>query len=149
MFIEASVMIDFHFSAGRWNARTATQSMQPNKGHSKGRLPSSFMQRYSLWLHKAVREALLKEVEHHLSSFSAQCRQMGWENSNPYEYHPERGLYYHEVARNLICGSQPQTREDIEYLHGKEDVTNIVNLQARCFGHCHGTSCSFASAVVR
>ena len=57
---------------------------------------------------------------------------MGWENSNPYEYHPERGLYYHEVARNLICGSQPQTREDIEHLHHKESVTNIVNLQVRC-----------------
>ena len=56
----------------------------------------------------------------------------GWENSNPYEYHPERGLYYHEVARNLICGSQPQTREDIEYLHCKESVTNIVNLQVPC-----------------
>ena len=57
---------------------------------------------------------------------------MGWENSNPYEYHPERGLYYHEVARNLICGSQPQTREDIEHLHNKESVTNLVNLQVRC-----------------
>ena len=57
------------------------------------------------------------------------CRQMGWENSNPYEYHPERGLYYHEVTRNLVCGSQPQTREDIEHLHFQENVTNIVNLQ--------------------
>ena len=54
---------------------------------------------------------------------------MGWEGSNPYEYHPERGLYYHEVTRNLICGSQPQTREDIEHLHFQETVTNIVNLQ--------------------
>lgn len=66
---------------------------------------------------------------------------MGWEQANPYEYHPERGLYYHEVARNLICGSQPQTREDIEHLHHKECVTNIVNLQVRhflptCFIQC-------------
>ena len=56
---------------------------------------------------------------------------MGWENSNLYEYHPERGLYYHEVTSNLICGSQPQTREDIEHLHFQENVTNIVNLQVR------------------
>lgn len=63
---------------------------------------------------------------------------MGWENSNPYEYHPERGLYYHEVAKNLICGSQPQTREDIEHLKFKEHVTNIVNLQVRLSrGHPH------------
>jgi hypothetical protein len=48
----------------------------------------------------------------------AHCRQMGWDHHvNPYEYHPERGLYYHEVSRNLICGSQPQTPEDIEHLH--------------------------------
>ena len=61
---------------------------------------------------------------------------MGWEDSNPYEYHPERGLYYHEVTRNLICGSQPQTREDIEHLHFQENVTNIVNLQVHSFAKC-------------
>jgi hypothetical protein len=55
---------------------------------------------------------------------------MGWDHLNPYEYHPERGLYYHEVFPNLLCGSQPQTPVDIEQLHSQERVTNIVNLQA-------------------
>lgn len=55
---------------------------------------------------------------------------MGWDHLNPYEYHPERGLYYHEVFPNLLCGSQPQTPGDIEQLHSQERVTNIVNLQA-------------------
>lgn len=45
------------------------------------------------------------------------CRQMKWSHLNPYEYHPERGLYYHEVAPKLLCGSQPQTPQDIEQLH--------------------------------
>ena len=57
-------------------------------------------------------------------------RSMGWDHLNPYEYHPERGLYYHEVFPNLLCGSQPQTPADIEQLHAQERVTNIVNLQA-------------------
>ena len=137
--LEATVKKDFHFSAGRWDARIATHTSAILKGgchHHSCMDIASGCRRQS--------EALLKEIEDHLSSLSAQCRQMGWENSNPYEYHPERGLYYHEVARNLICGSQPQTREDIEYLHGKEHVTNIVNLQARCFGTCHGTYRSFS-----
>lgn len=41
---------------------------------------------------------------------------MGWDNANPFEYHPERGLYYHEVWPNLLCGTQPQTKEDIDVL---------------------------------
>lgn len=66
---------------------------------------------------------------------------MGWEDRNPYEYHPERGLYYHEVARNLICGSQPHTREDIEHLRYKESVTNIVNLQVQSLASHNDRSC--------
>ena len=58
------------------------------------------------------------------------CRAMNWDHVNPYEYHPERGLYYHEVAPNLLCGSQPQRPSDIEHLRTQERVTNIVNLQA-------------------
>ena len=55
---------------------------------------------------------------------------MTWDHVNPYEYHPERGLYFHEVQPNLLCGSQPQRPSDIEQLRSQEGVTNIVNLQA-------------------
>lgn len=56
-------------------------------------------------------------------------QQMGWGNLNPYEYHFERGLYYHEIDRNVICGSQPTSAEDISYLREVENVTTIINLQ--------------------
>eukprot|EP00238_Polyblepharides_amylifera_P014391 CAMPEP_0196588600 /NCGR_PEP_ID=MMETSP1081-20130531/61053_1 /TAXON_ID=36882 /ORGANISM="Pyramimonas amylifera, Strain CCMP720" /LENGTH=201 /DNA_ID=CAMNT_0041911135 /DNA_START=396 /DNA_END=1001 /DNA_ORIENTATION=+ len=48
---------------------------------------------------------------------------------NPYEYHPEIGLYYHEVYPGLIVGSQPRTHEDIEFLNKNENVATIFNLQ--------------------
>ena len=43
-------------------------------------------------------------------------REMGWKDANPYEYHPERGLYYHEVWPGLYCGTQPQSRQDVDSL---------------------------------
>lgn len=52
---------------------------------------------------------------------------MGWDN--PYEYHFDRGLYYHEIVDNLICGSQPRNSDDVQYLHDNERVTTILNLQ--------------------
>ena len=73
---------------------------------------------------------------------------MGWEDSNPYEYHPERRLYYHEVVRNLICGSQPQSREDIEHLKYKESVTNIINLQVQRLASKDDRSCEESSCVL-
>lgn len=52
---------------------------------------------------------------------------MNW--SNPYEYHFDRCLYYHEVDRNLLCGGQPRHEDDIRLLLEEERVTAIVNLQ--------------------
>lgn len=49
--------------------------------------------------------------------------------NNPYEYHPERGLYYHEVDDNLLVGSQPQSAEDIRTLVEVEGITTIFNMQ--------------------
>eukprot|EP00798_Chlamydomonas_sp_ICE-L_P005012 gene5012-34797_t len=55
------------------------------------------------------------------------AKQMGWD-ANPYEYHFERGLYYHEIAPNLFCGSMPRMASDVDEL--KElGVTAVVNLQ--------------------
>ena len=107
----------------------------------KDRNPYEYHQEWSLYYHEMARGLITygsqpqarEVIEHRMPMHKCYwcCRQMGWEDSNPYEYHPERGLYYHEVARNLICGSQPQTREDIEHLKYKESVTNIVNLQVQ------------------
>lgn len=58
---------------------------------------------------------------------------MGWDTCDvsPFEYHPERGLYFHLVwslKSQLICGSQPQTVEDIVALYN-QGVTGILSLQ--------------------
>ncbi|KAK9864906.1 hypothetical protein WJX84_012294 [Apatococcus fuscideae] len=54
-------------------------------------------------------------------------QQMGWKD--PYQYYPERGLYYHEVSPNLFCGSQPQSPEDIQRLRDDVGIGTVVNLQ--------------------
>jgi len=45
-------------------------------------------------------------------------RQMGWESADPYQYNPERGLYYHEVWPSLFCGTQPRSKADVDSLAG-------------------------------
>ncbi len=56
--------------------------------------------------------------------------QMGWDacDKSPFEYHPERGLFFHLIWSQLICGSQPQTVDDIVSLYN-EGVTGILSLQ--------------------
>jgi len=55
--------------------------------------------------------------------------QMGWtKDLNPFEYHPERGLYWHSIAPGLICGTQPRSASDVAQLNN-EGVTHILNLQ--------------------
>jgi hypothetical protein len=56
---------------------------------------------------------------------------MGWNQDglNPYEYHPSRGLYYHEVHPALYCGTQLRSTADVDYLRDTEGIDVIVNLQ--------------------
>ncbi|KAK9811671.1 hypothetical protein WJX72_008047 [[Myrmecia] bisecta] len=54
---------------------------------------------------------------------------MGWEHASPYEYHYERGLYYHYIHPNLICGSQPRNPQDIDQMKHHLGVDKILNLQ--------------------
>eukprot|EP00951_Prasinocladus_malaysianus_P013548 scaffold102563_cov47-Prasinocladus_malaysianus.AAC.1 len=54
---------------------------------------------------------------------------MGWEHVSPFEYHFDRGLYFHEVEPNVYCGSQPRNTSDVEYLANEINVTTILNLQ--------------------
>lgn len=60
--------------------------------------------------------------------------QMGWE-LNPYEYHWDRGLYYHEVHPNLICGTQPRNVAEVEALHlsGVHTILNVSFMLHRCY----------------
>eukprot|EP00955_Chlamydomonas_euryale_P054569 355876-Chlamydomonas_euryale.AAC.1 len=53
---------------------------------------------------------------------------MQWGDLDPYKYHPQRGLYWHEVSPGLICGSQPRSADDVARLHAS-GVTHIVSLQ--------------------
>jgi protein-tyrosine phosphatase len=57
------------------------------------------------------------------------AERMGWSNVNPYEYHPERGLYYHHITPDMICGSQPRSQADIDHLVSEEGVGAVLNLQ--------------------
>eukprot|EP00192_Tetraselmis_astigmatica_P021353 CAMPEP_0117675258 /NCGR_PEP_ID=MMETSP0804-20121206/15505_1 /TAXON_ID=1074897 /ORGANISM="Tetraselmis astigmatica, Strain CCMP880" /LENGTH=291 /DNA_ID=CAMNT_0005484241 /DNA_START=376 /DNA_END=1251 /DNA_ORIENTATION=+ len=55
---------------------------------------------------------------------------MQWDQHvSPFEYYYDRGLYYHEVEPNVLCGSQPRNVQDVEYLAEVEKVTTILNLQ--------------------
>lgn len=54
---------------------------------------------------------------------------MGWDDRNPYEYHYDAGLYYHEIVPNVICGSQPRNPDDVAHLHETEHVTFILNVR--------------------
>ncbi|KXZ52979.1 hypothetical protein GPECTOR_8g350 [Gonium pectorale] len=59
-------------------------------------------------------------------------RQMGWahlSHLDPYEYHWDRGLYYHEIVPNLLCGTQPRHAADVDALVSAEGITHILNLQ--------------------
>lgn len=58
-------------------------------------------------------------------------RKMGWRASglDPFQYHPDRGLYLHEVAPSLLCGTQPRDAREVEILAKEHGVTHIVCLQ--------------------
>ena len=55
------------------------------------------------------------------------AKQMHW--SNPFEYHFDRGLYFHEVSPNLFCGTQPRNPEEVRALADLHGIRTIVNLQ--------------------
>ena len=65
------------------------------------------------------------------ASEKIQNRKMGWRASglDPFQYHPERGLYLHEVAPSLLCGTQPRNLGEVEILQKEHGVTHIVCLQ--------------------
>ena len=52
---------------------------------------------------------------------------MEW--TDPFHYHPERGLYYHEVAPRVFCGTQPRSPTDVETLSSRLGISAILNLQ--------------------
>ncbi|RMZ57246.1 hypothetical protein APUTEX25_004080 [Auxenochlorella protothecoides] len=58
---------------------------------------------------------------------------MGWSSTrsglNPFEYHPERGIYYHYLTSDLLLGSQPRSPGDVAHLAKDEGVDAILNLQ--------------------
>lgn len=61
-------------------------------------------------------------------AYNAQmARQMSWER--PFEYHWDRGLYFHEVAPGLCCGTQPRDAGEVEALALQHGIGAIVNLQ--------------------
>ena len=55
---------------------------------------------------------------------------MGWKDADPYQYYYDRGLYYHEIIPDLLCGSQPRNTEDIEELQKDVGATTIINVSA-------------------
>ena len=53
---------------------------------------------------------------------------MGWKDADPYQYHYDRGLYYHEIVPDLLCGSQPRGVTDVAELKEDVGVTTVVNV---------------------
>lgn len=53
---------------------------------------------------------------------------MKWGDLDPYQYHPQRGLYWNEIVPGVICGTQPRSRDDVTALHAA-GVTHILSLQ--------------------
>lgn len=58
-------------------------------------------------------------------------KQMEWDR--PFEYHFERGLYYHEVHPGLICGTQLRNAEEVNVLRMVEEVDTIINVSLGVF----------------
>jgi hypothetical protein len=52
---------------------------------------------------------------------------MGWRD--PYQYHPELGLYHHEVAPGVIVGTQPRGRREVDRLLDETGAAAILCLQ--------------------
>jgi hypothetical protein len=52
---------------------------------------------------------------------------MGWRD--PYQYHPELGLYHHEVAPGVIVGTQPRGRREVDRLIDETRAGAILCLQ--------------------
>lgn len=44
-------------------------------------------------------------------------------------YHPEKGLYYSYILPNLVVGSQPRTKEDVDHIAERVGAKTILNLQ--------------------
>eukprot|EP00877_Chromochloris_zofingiensis_P003265 jgi/Chrzof1/1293/Cz10g01150.t1 len=55
--------------------------------------------------------------------------QKAMEWNDPYKYYFDRGLYFHEVSENLVCGTQPRNPAEVEELAAEHGVSAIVNLQ--------------------
>ena len=53
---------------------------------------------------------------------------MGWRDADPYQYYYDRGLYYHEIIPNLLCGSQPRNVEDIIELKEEVGASTVINV---------------------
>ncbi|KIY99959.1 hypothetical protein MNEG_8005 [Monoraphidium neglectum] len=52
---------------------------------------------------------------------------MGW--TEPFCYHFDRGLYFHEVFPRLLCGTQPRNTDEVTELVKGHGVVTLVNLQ--------------------
>lgn len=71
---------------------------------------------------------------------------MGWKDADPYQYHYDRGLYYHEISPDLLCGSQPRNVADVAELREEVGVTTVINvgMHGYCKLQCH---CTLLSAT--
>ena len=64
---------------------------------------------------------------------------MGWQDADPYQYYYDRGLYYHEIIPDLLCGSQPRNVEDIIELKEEVGATTVINVGVLSKHSLHST----------
>lgn len=53
-------------------------------------------------------------------------KKMNWDK--PFEYHYDRGLYYHEVYPGVFCGTQPRNPDEVSEIQQTLGITTIVNV---------------------
>lgn len=73
-----------------------------------------------------VETETLQRIEHYNRTMN---ERMQWDRRSPYEYHPEKGLYYSYILPDLVVGSQPRTKEDVDHIAERVGAKTILNLQ--------------------
>lgn len=112
--------------------QTNVSAAQPLRGRQNLKGPSMRLSKMKA-MSPSMEPASLENSFEMIKEYNREmAEKMGWNDGlrNPYEYHPERGIYYHYIMDDIICGSQPRTADDIVHIATNEEVKAILSMQA-------------------
>lgn len=82
------------------------------------------------WLHRAAAPTVQCRADKTAEYNKVMNEKMQWDPNAPFQYDFQRGLYYHHILRDeLLCGSQPTSADDVQYLKEAEDVDVIISVR--------------------